>query len=169
VGDVRADFSKTLSQDDNKAKLRFDGDPFIPAVGVLKPVKVETLREMLAHLYFVERVKKLAQAPACHKQPPRDPQASTRRPDPIGVDYTAKPNSRVRRNFSRPSYNPTTGLPMWKISCWVHVHKRPRCSVARGRKKDATPIQGPDNETQPLQFENSTSTLLRPFLGMFRQ
>jgi hypothetical protein len=141
LGDVRADFSKILSQPDNQVKLRFDGDAFIPAVGVLKVVKVDNLREMLAHLYFVERVQNLAHAPACHQQPPQDPQVSTRRPDPIGVDYRAKPNSRVRNNFSRPSYNKTTGLPMWNLSCWVHVHKRPRCSVARGRKKDATPIQ----------------------------
>ena len=126
-----------LMKPSNRDRIRFDGDKFKPAAGILKKVRIKSLRATLEHLLFYEMINDLAEKPSCRKTIP-DGEGGE---EPVGEDFRCEPNSRVRRNFSRPYFNKFTHRPTWNLACWVHVHKRPRCSIARGRLEGATPEQ----------------------------
>jgi DNA uptake protein ComE-like DNA-binding protein len=137
IHELRPDVQNALLDQRNTCRYQFEGEMVTPPVQ-RSPRPLQDLRDILARLLFVKKIREIRALPA---RPCIPDNAGRLQTFAGGIDFSATPNSRVRHNFVRPLWGPNKHSPLWLLPCWVHVTKRPRCAIARGRFKHATPDQ----------------------------
>ena len=129
IHDLEPELQSILMRPENKYRFKFDGELCTPAITSGARTLTE-LRDIYAQMLFVLKLgneKDLAPRPSIQEG------SGHLKIFTGGMDFTAKPNSRARYNFSRPVYREGKSTPLWFIPCWVHVFKRYRCAIANGR------------------------------------